>query len=91
MLLCRNTTLTQKNANARSMMMQLLNLMYQREHNLPSWQMFSRSTAVFNEEVGEHSFSILSRLVLGDTTKCSFAHMDTMYALSTRTVLTMKT
>ena len=81
MLLRLNMTLTQKNAYARSMMMQLLHLMYQREHNLPSWQMFSKSTAVFNEEVGEHSFSILSRLVLGDTTKCSFAHMDMMYAL----------
>ena len=43
--------------------------------------MFSKSTAVFNEEVGEHSFAILSRLVLGDTTKCSFKHMDTMYGL----------
>ena len=81
MLLRLNVSVTQKNAYSRSMMMQLLNLMYQRENNLPSWQMFSKSTAVFNEEVGEHSFSILSRLVLGDTTKCSFAHMDMMYAL----------
>lgn len=81
MLLRLNVTLTQRNAYSRSMMMQLLNLLYQREHNLPSWQMYSRSTAVYNEEVGEHSFSILSRLVLGDTTKCSFAHMDMMYAL----------
>jgi hypothetical protein len=81
MLLRLNMVVVQKNAYCRSIMMQILNMMYQREHKLPAWQMLSRSTAVFNEEVGEHSFSILSRLVLGDTTKCSFSHMDTMYGL----------
>ena len=70
-----------KNTYSRSIMMQLLNMLYQRHHNLPSWQMFMRSTAVFNEEVGEHSFSILSRIVLGDTIKCSFSHMNKLYAL----------
>jgi len=73
--------LGQKNAYCRSIMMQLLNMLYQKHHNLPPWQMLMRSTAVFNEEVGEHSFSILSRLVLGDTIKCSFEHMNLMYAL----------
>ena len=81
MLLRLNMVLVQKNAYMRSIMMQLLNLMHQKQHNLPSWQMFSKSTAVFNEEVGETSFSILSRLVLGDTTKCSFEHIDLMYGL----------
>jgi hypothetical protein len=41
----------------------------------------SPSLLLFNEEVGETSFSILSRLVLGDTTKCSFKHIDLMYGL----------
>ena len=36
---------------------------------------------MFNEEVGEHSFSILSRIVLADTIKCSFSHMNKLYAL----------
>ena len=81
MLLRLNMVLVQKNAYMRSIMMQLLNMMHQKQHNLPSWQMFSKSTAVFNEEVGETSFSILSRLVLGDTTKCSFEHIDLMYGL----------
>ena len=80
-LLRLNMALVQKNAYSRSIMMQLLNMLYQRHHNLPSWQMFMRSTAVFNEEVGEHSFSILSRIVLGDTIKCSFSHMNKLYAL----------
>ena len=37
---------------------------------------------MFNEEVGEHSFSMLSRIVLGDTIKCSFSHMNKLYALA---------
>ena len=81
LLLRLNMALVQKNAYSRSIMMQLLNMLYQRHQNLPSWQMFMRSTAVFNEEVGEHSFSILSRIVLGDTIKCSFTHMNKLYAL----------
>ena len=52
-LLRLNMALVQKNAYSRSIMMQLLNMLYQRHHNLPPWQMFMRSTAVFNEEVGE--------------------------------------
>ena len=80
-LLRLNMALVQKNAYSRSIMMQLLNMLYQRHQNLPSWQMFMMSTAVFNEEVGEHSFSILSRIVLGDTIKCSFTHMNRLYAL----------
>jgi hypothetical protein len=81
MLLRLNMSCVQKNAYSRSIMMQLLNMLHQKHHNLPSWQMFEKSTAVYNEEVGEASFSILSRLVLGDTTKCSFSHMDIMYGL----------
>jgi hypothetical protein len=80
-LLRLNMAIVQKNAYSRSIMMQLLNMLYQRHQNLPSWQMFMMSTAVFNEEVGEHSFSILSRIVLGDTIKCSFTHMNRLYAL----------
>ena len=81
MLLRLNMVLVQKNAYSRSIMMQLLNLMHQRDNKLPMWQMFSKSTAVYNEEIGEISFSILSRVVLGDTTKCSFKHMNILYGL----------
>ena len=67
---------------AKSMMMQLLILMYQREKNLPTWQMFMGSPAVYNEEAGEMSFSVLARCCLGDTTKMMFEHMSTMYKLT---------
>ena len=66
---------------AKSMMMQILILMYQKEKNLPSWQMFMGSSAVFNEEALEMSFSVLSRC-LGDTTKMMFEHMSSMYKLT---------
>ena len=62
-------------------MMQLLNIIHMQKHNLPSWRLFNRSVAVFNEEVGEHSFSVLSRVVLGDNNKCSFKHMHYMYQM----------
>ena len=67
---------------AKSMMMQLLILMYQKEKNLPSWQMFMGSPSVFNEEAGEMSFSVLARCCLGDTTKMMFEHMSNMYKLT---------
>ena len=67
---------------AKSMMMQILILMYQKEKNLPAWQMFMGSSAVFNEEALEMSFSVLSRCCLGDTTKMMFEHMSSMYKLT---------
>ena len=64
------------------MMMQLLILMYQKEKNLPTWQMFMGSPSVFNEEAGEMSFSVLARCCLGDTTRMMFEHMSNMYKLT---------
>jgi hypothetical protein len=66
----------------KSMMMQLLLLMYQKSRNLPTWKMFLGSVSVYNEEAGETSFSILSRVVLGDCLKSDFEHMDKQYKLT---------
>ena len=66
----------------KGMMMQLLILLYQQKHDLPTWKMFTRSVSVFNEEAGEMSFSVLSRVVLGDNLKMKFDHMDKMYKLT---------
>ena len=66
----------------KGMMMQLLILLYQQKHDLPTWEMFTRSVSVFNEEAGEMSFSVLSRVVLGDNLKMKFDHMDKMYKLT---------
>ena len=44
-------------------------------------QMMESNMAIVNEELGEISFSMLSRCVLGDTVKDEFKHMSKMYSL----------
>ena len=44
-------------------------------------QMMAHNTGIFNEELGETTFSMLSRCTLGDTIKDNFAHMSKMYSL----------
>ena len=66
----------------KSMMMQLLLLMYQKKNESPQWKMLVGSVSVYNEEAGESSFSVLSRVCLGDTLKSDFKHMDKMYQLT---------
>ena len=56
-------------------------VLYQKMNNLPVWTMLKHNMAMFNEEAGELSFSILSRCVLGDTTKSKFDHLSDMYSL----------
>ena len=63
------------------MFMHMLLLFYQNKHNLPAWQMYEKSASVFNEEVGEISLSVLSRVVLGDTLQSDFEHMSKLYLL----------
>ena len=56
-------------------------VLYQKMNNLPAWDMLKHNMAMFNEEAGELSFSILARCVLGDTTKSKFDHLNEMYSL----------
>ena len=49
----------------KSIMMEILIMLHQRQYDLPTWRMFKSSCAVFNEEVGEMSFAQLGRCVLG--------------------------
>ena len=81
LLLRINLMFKQKNAYCRSMFMHMLLLLYQNKHKLPAWQMYEKSASVFNEEVGEISLSVLSRVVLGDTLKSDFDHMSRLYLL----------
>ena len=80
LLLRLNLMFKQKNAYSRSMFFHMLLLCHQRQHNLPSWQMYTKSASVFNEEVGEIS-SVLGRAVLGDTLQSDFEHMSKLYLL----------
>ena len=81
LLLRLNLMFKQKNAYSRCMFFHMLLLFHQRKHKLPSWQMYTKSASVFNEEVGEISLSVLGRAVLGDTLQSDFEHMSKIYLL----------
>ena len=59
----------------------LLILAYQRKHNLYPYQMLIRNQTIYNEDLGEITFSVLSRCVLGDNNKSNFDHLNQMYTL----------
>ena len=59
----------------------LMTLQYWKETDACIYQMMLHNTGIFNEELGETTFSMLSRCVLGDTVKDDFDHMNRMYSL----------
>lgn len=59
----------------------MLILAYQYKHKLVSYTMLLNNQSMFNEDMGEITFSVLSRCVLGDNVKCMFSHMEKMYCL----------
>lgn len=65
----------------RAIIQQMVIFLYLQKHNLPAWHMFKHNLAVYNEESGEISFSMLSRCVLGDTLKFDFEHLNKMYRM----------
>ena len=66
---------------AQSVLMECLLLAYQKEKELPMWDMFVGGLSCFNEEAGEISFAMLARSVRGDTTHDHLTHLRKMYAL----------
>jgi hypothetical protein len=71
---------TKSNGYIRSVIMQILIILHQKNHNLPTWKILDKSLSLFNEEAGEMSFSVLSRCVLGDTIKHKLDYMNNMYS-----------
>jgi len=59
----------------------MLILAYQFKNNLVSYEMLLNNQSMFNEDMGEITFSVLSRCVLGDNVKCMFTHLDRMYCM----------
>ena len=59
----------------------MLILAYQFKNNLVSYEMLLNNQSMFNEDMGEITFSVLSRCVLGDNVKCMFSHLDRMYCM----------
>jgi hypothetical protein len=68
-------------AYSQSIVMQILVVLYQRKHKLPSWLMLKSQPTLFNEEAGEMTFSQLARSVVGDTQQRKFEHMNRLYKL----------
>ena len=66
---------------ARSIYMHLQVLHYHKMQDSFFWTMFQENVCAFNEEGGEISFSVLSRCVLGDTTKMKFDHVSDLYMM----------
>lgn len=65
----------------QSGLLQVLIMLYQRQHDLPIWQMLMHDTSMLNEETGEMSFSVLSRCVVGDQNAAKFEYLNKMYIL----------
>jgi hypothetical protein len=65
----------------KMMMCQLLSMSYWSSFDLPAWRMMQNNMCVFNEEMGETYYSVLSRCVLGDNIKSDFEHMNKIFKL----------
>lgn len=63
------------------MLVNLLVMEYWRKSGHVAFKMMKNNMCLFNEEQGEISFSMLARLVLGDSLKSDFEHMNKMYNL----------
>ena len=64
-----------------SMLLNLYHLLNWKNNDLPSWILFKQRTTLLNEESGEISLSVLSKLVVSDTHKDSHATQNTAYSL----------
>lgn len=78
---CRNLGATRGHPYPKIMLAFLLVLQYWRETNYCAYEMMKSNMSMFNEELGELTFSILARSVLSDHTKDDFAHMDRLFRL----------
>lgn len=65
-------------------LMQLTNLLiieHWRRRNYVGVSMMRDNMSIFNEELGEITFSMLARVVLGDSARSDFEHMRKMYSM----------
>lgn len=72
------------NCYVQSIMVHVMNLFHSKKHDLPPYKMLKDHFAVFNEEPGEISFSVLSRTVLGKSVKNSVSLMNDRYKAISR-------
>ena len=60
---------------------QLLILEYWRQSDYYAVQLMMANTSIVNEELGEATFSLLARAVLGDSCRSDFQHMRKLFKL----------
>ena len=65
----------------KMMLCHILMMAYWLSAELPVWNVMENNMCVFNEELGETYYSVLSRCVLGDNIKSDFDHMNKMFSL----------
>ena len=78
---CRNAGATRGHPYPKVMLLYMLVLRYWRSTNFCAAQMMRNNMSLFNEELGELTFSILARSVLADHTRDDFEHMDRLFRL----------
>lgn len=66
---------------SKKQLMHLLVLQYWNKTGTYAGDMMKHNTGIFNEELGETTFSMLARCTLGDTILNEFEHMNKMYCL----------
>ena len=62
--------------------MHMNTLAYMKIHDTPTWRLIVNHFNCHNEELGEMSFSVLSRAMLGDNHKHKLDHMNEMHKLT---------
>ena len=78
---CRNAGATRGHPYPKIMLSFMLVLRYWRVSKFCAYQMMKNNMGMFNEELGELTFSILARSVLADHTRDDFDHMDKLFRL----------
>ena len=78
---CRNAGATRGHPYPKIMILFLLVLQHWRTSKYCGYEMMRSNMSMFNEELGELTFSILARSVLADHTRDDFVHMDRLFRL----------
>lgn len=78
---CRNAGATRGHPYPKIMLLFMLVLRHWRATRFCAYEMMKTNMSMFNEELGELTFSILARSVLGDHTRDDFDHMDRLFRL----------
>ena len=78
---CRNAGSTRGHPYPKIMLLYMLVLQHWRQSKYCGYAMMKSNMAMFNEELGELTFSILARSVLADHTRDDFEHMDRLFRL----------